>query len=78
MIVVISRLGLGFVIFVYILTSNGTDPSWSILPKLTAATTNWNEDTYELTLDSTTICENVSFEENTIASDKDLLYDIAM
>ena len=43
-----------------------------------AATTAWNEDTCELTLDSTINCENVSFEENTIASDNDMLYDIAV
>jgi hypothetical protein len=37
-----------------------------------------NEDAYELILDTTTICENVSFEENIISSDNDMLYDIAM
>jgi hypothetical protein len=37
-----------------------------------AATIVWNEDTYELTLDSATICENASFEENTIGSDNDM------
>jgi peroxiredoxin len=42
------------------------------------ATTTLNEDAYELILDTTTICENVSFEENIIASDNDMLYDIAM
>jgi hypothetical protein len=42
------------------------------------ATTTLNEDAYELTLDTTTICENDSFEENIIASDNDMLYAIAM
>jgi hypothetical protein len=44
----------------------------------TIVATTLNEDAYELTLDTNTICENVSFEENIIASDNDMLYDIAM
>jgi hypothetical protein len=46
---------------------------------IAATTTTLNEDAYELTLGATTVCKNFSFEgKNTIATDSDMLHDIAM